>query len=62
MSYESVREHLARCRRAAQQGAPDNADLIQALEQLTTALEADLTQIKGALGHVASLLERRDYD
>jgi hypothetical protein len=53
---------LTRCRRAAEQGPTDNADLIQALEQLTAALEADLTQIKGALGHVASLLERRDYD
>lgn len=59
MSYESVREHLARCRRAAQQGGSDNTDLIQALEQLAAALEADLTQIKGALGHVAHLLERR---
>lgn len=59
MSYESVREHLARCRRAAQRGGADNEDLIQALEQLTTALESDLTQIKGALGHVAFLLEER---
>jgi hypothetical protein len=57
MSYESVREHLARCRSAAQPEGPDNEDLIQALEQLTSALEADLTQIKGALGHVAHLLE-----
>jgi len=59
MSYEAVREHLARCRRAAQHQNSDNEALLQALEQLTIALEADLTQIKGALGHVAHLLEKQ---
>ena len=59
MSYESVREHLARCRQAARAGDDDTEGLIEALEQLTIALEADLTQIKGALGHMAHLLEER---
>lgn len=60
MSYESVREHLARCRSAARSGRGDTEDLIQALEQLMIALEADLAQIKGALGHVAYLLQKGD--
>ena len=60
MSYEAVREHLARCRRAAERGVEDSEDLLQALEQLTSALEADLTQIKVALSHVARLLESSD--
>jgi len=60
MSYEAVREHLARCKRAADAGAFDAEDLLQALEQLTGALEADLTQIKVALSHVAHLLEKPD--
>ena len=57
MSYETVREHIVRCRQAAQQGDPDNEHLLQALEQLTVALESDLTQVKAALSHLAWLLE-----
>lgn len=60
MSYDAAREHLARCKRAAEQGVAESDDLLQALEQLTSALEADLTQIKMALSHVAHLLERDD--
>lgn len=33
--------------------------LIDVLDQLTVAIESDLAQIKGALSHVAHLLERR---
>jgi hypothetical protein len=62
MSYDAVREHLARCKRAAEQGTADSEDLLHALEQLTGALEADLTQIKMALSHVAHLLEESHDD
>lgn len=51
---------MARCRSAARSGRGDTEDLIQALEQLMIALEADLAQIKGALGHVAYLLQKGD--
>jgi hypothetical protein len=57
MSYESVREQLIRAKAAARDGAQDFESLIEALEQLTRALEGDLTQIKVALGHVAGLLD-----
>lgn len=58
MSYESVREHLVRAKTAAREGAQDFESLIEALEQLSQALESDLTQIKVAIGHVAGLLEQ----
>jgi hypothetical protein len=57
MSYESVREQLIRAKAAARDGTQDFESLIEALEQLTQALESDLTQIKVALGHMAGLLE-----
>jgi len=60
MSYQSVREHLARCKRAAQQGTPDHESLAEAFEHLVTALESDLTQLKVALGHVARLVDKPD--
>ena len=58
MSYESVREHLKRCR--ANPALPKDQAFIDAVEELTVALEADLTQIKAALSHLASLLEARE--
>jgi ABC-type transporter Mla subunit MlaD len=57
MSYESVREHLARFRSLGDSHFPKDQEFLDALEELTAALEADLTQIKAALSHVASLLE-----
>jgi len=60
MSYESVREHLKRCRAQANHALPKDQAFIDAVEELTVALEADLTQIKAALSHLASLLEARE--
>ncbi len=57
MSYESVREHIQRCRAQANEHPPE---VLDALDELTVALEADLTQIKAALSHVALLLEARE--
>jgi len=57
MSYESVREHLARFRGQGNSHFPQDQEFLDALEELTAALEADLTQIKAALSHVASLVE-----
>lgn len=62
MSYETVRTHLVRCRRHAQESGEEITSLLEALEQLTNAVEADLTQIKVALGHVARLVEKPDPD
>ena len=59
MSYEAIREQLAR-RRDEDNGLTENEKLLlDALHQLTIVLESDLTQIKVALGHVARLLEAR---
>jgi hypothetical protein len=59
MSYDAIRERLAR-RRDEENGFSENEKLLfDALHQLTTVLESDLTQIKVALGHVARLLEAR---
>ena len=60
MSYESVREHIQRCRAQANNDAPRDREFLDALDELTVALEADLTQIKAALSHVALLLEARE--
>jgi hypothetical protein len=59
MSYDAIRERLAR-QREEQTGFTENEKLLlDALHQLTVVLESDLTQIKVALGHVARLLEAR---
>lgn len=59
MSYDSARELLRRCKKELQQGDKEAQNFVQALEQLTAAVESDMAQIKGALSHVARLLELR---
>jgi hypothetical protein len=59
MSYDAIRDRLAR-RVDEENGFSENEKLLfDALHQLATVLESDLTQIKVALGHVARLLEAR---
>jgi Arc/MetJ-type ribon-helix-helix transcriptional regulator len=58
MSYDSVRECLRRMRQQPEERDTATETLIEALDQLTAAIESDLAQIKGALSHVAHLLER----
>jgi len=57
MSYDAIRERLARRRDEGNGFSENEKMLLEALHQLTTVLESDLTQIKVALGHVARLLE-----
>jgi flagellar motor switch protein FliM len=57
MSYEVIRQRLARCLEEDNQFSKNEKMLIEALHQLTIVLESDLTQIKVALGHIARLLE-----
>lgn len=61
MPYQSVRATLMRCRKRLQERGddPELVELVDALEQLTGALESDMMQIKGALSHLANLLEQR---
>jgi hypothetical protein len=59
MSYDSVRDYLRRSREQLKERDKETQVLIDALDQLTAALESDLAQIKGALSHVAHLLEPR---
>lgn len=56
MSYDVVRSHLVRCRERAESDK-ELHDLADAIEQLADAVESDLVQIKGALSHIARLLE-----
>jgi hypothetical protein len=58
-SYESIRDGLDRHRDqpSAAEFTENEKLLLDALRQLTSVLESDLTQIKVALGHVARLLE-----
>ena len=60
MSYESVRERIHRCKAQADDNLPKDQEFLDALDELTEAIEADLTQIKAALSHVALLLEDRE--
>ena len=60
MSYDAIRERLARSREEKDGFSENEKLLLDALHQLTTVLESDLTQIKVALGHVARLLEARE--
>jgi hypothetical protein len=65
MSYEAIREKLRRSKEQLGETEFSEGDklLLSAVQQLTIALESDLTQIKVALGHVARLLEaRRDRE
>ena len=57
MSYEAIRQRLARCMEDDRVMSANEKILLECLRQLTTVLESDLTQIKVALGHVARLLE-----
>jgi len=57
MSYDVIRQRLARYIEEDHQFSENEKMLIEALRQLTIVLESDLTQIKVALGHVARLLE-----
>jgi len=59
MSYDAIRERLARRREEQNTFSENEKLLLDALHQLTVVLESDLTQIKVALGHVARLLEAR---
>ena len=59
MSYDAIRERLARHIEDQSPLSANDKVLIESLHQLTTVLESDLTQIKVALGHVARLLESR---
>jgi hypothetical protein len=59
MSYDAIRERLARCIEEQNVLSANDRVLIESLHQLTIVLESDLTQIKVALGHVARLLESR---
>jgi hypothetical protein len=59
MSYDAIRERLARRREEQTDFSENEKLLLDALHQLTVVLESDLTQIKVALGHVARLLEAR---
>ena len=60
MSYEAAREQLQRCKTPTNGSDSQNTDLLNALNELTVAVETDLVQIKKALSHVALLLESRD--
>jgi hypothetical protein len=57
MSYEAIRQRLARCIEDERVMSANEKILLESLRQLTIVLESDLTQIKVALGHVARLLE-----
>lgn len=57
MSYDAVRTHLARCREQAENGSEEFHSLVDAIEHLAEAVESDLFQIKGALSHIARLVE-----
>jgi hypothetical protein len=63
VSYEAIREGLNRLKQRSGDGLSESDKLLMdALQQLTVALESDLTQIKVALGHVARLLEARGQE
>jgi hypothetical protein len=59
MSYQKLRDHLERCRDRASLTNESPDALVDALEALASAVETDLVQIKGALSHLALLLESR---
>jgi hypothetical protein len=63
VSYEAIRDGLNRLKQRNGDGLSESDKLLMdALQQLTVALESDLTQIKVALGHVARLLEARGHE
>jgi hypothetical protein len=62
MSYDSVYACLERCKQATTADRLDTASLIEAIRQLVVMLETDLTQIKVAIGHTATLLDEQKAD
>lgn len=58
MSYDAIYASLERCKQTSTQDNIDYQSLIEAIELLVGMLETDLTQIKMALSHNATLLER----
>lgn len=58
MSYQAIRNQLEEIEGQAGNAISDrDKALLDAFRQLTLVLESDLAQIKGALSHVARLLE-----
>ena len=55
MSYEQLKGLLERCR----DRHLETDELVQAIEALANAVEADLLEIKAALGNLALVLEAR---
>lgn len=60
MSYEAVRAHLVRCKQDNENGSEQMDHLADAIDNLAEAVESDLAQIKGALSHIARLVEHDD--
>lgn len=60
MPYDRVRESLHRCREALDRGdhESERQALVDAFEDLARAVEADFAQLKAALSHLATLVER----
>jgi hypothetical protein len=60
MPYDTIRRKLAEYRQALERGDPsvEREALLDALDGLTAAIEADFTQVKAALSHLATLLEK----
>jgi hypothetical protein len=61
MPYDTIRKKLAEYRQALERGdaSIEREALLDALDGLTTAIEAEFTQVKAALSHLATLLERQ---
>jgi hypothetical protein len=62
MSYEAIREQLTRYKEEDHSFSESDKLLLDALARLTVVIEADFTQIKVALAHVARLIEAQRAD
>jgi len=60
MPYDEVRNSLNRFRQALEHGDPtlERHALVDAVEALSVAVERDFAQLKAALSHLATLIER----
>ncbi|MFO7286342.1 MAG: hypothetical protein LOD94_08525 [Gammaproteobacteria bacterium] len=60
MPYDEVRNSLNRLRQALEDGDAlcERHALVDAIEALTGAVERDFAQLKAALSHLATLIER----
>ncbi len=60
MPYDEIRNSLDRCRQALDDADPavERRALVDAFEALAVAVERDFAQLKAALGHLATLVER----